>query len=102
MLDEIRMTGTIGSGVRLKLFPTIPLVVAGEDHDLACPPSGQGALLRPVNVNEAVEDVQPSILGPDALPQVGGLVPVRVRRIALPQVVTQVEGEKPGEGQSAE
>ena len=42
-----------------------------------------------------MEDVEPGILAPDPLPEVRGLVAVGVRRIALPEVVAEVERQEP-------
>ena len=82
-------------GVGLQLHHRVPLVVAREDDRLRRPPRRDRALLGPLDVDEAVQDVEPGVLGPDALPQVGGLVAVRVRRVALAEVVAEVERQEP-------
>ena len=46
-------------------------------------------------MDEAGEQVEPGVALPDPLPQVRGAVPVRVRRVALPAVVAQVERQEP-------
>ena len=95
VLDQIRMTGSVRTRVRLKLHDRIPLVIARENHALCCSPSGHRSLLGSLDVDEAMQDVEPGILAPDPLPEIRGLVAVRVRRIALPEVVAEVEREEP-------
>ena len=75
----------------------IPLVVAREDQRLALLLRAVRAvaLLR-LQVDEVAEDVEQAVAPPDALPEVGGRVAVRVRRVALPAVVPQVEGQEDG------
>ena len=47
-----------------------------------------------LDVDEPPQQVEPRVLLPDPLPQVGGAVAVRVRRVALAAVVAPVEGQK--------
>ena len=52
--------------------------------------------MRPLDVDEPVEDVKPGVLRPDPLPQARGLVPVRVGRITRAVCPTEIERQKPG------
>ena len=70
VLDEVRVTGSVRAGVGLELQHGVPLVVAGEDHALSRSPSGDRSLRGPLDVDEAVQDVEPGVLAPDPLPQV--------------------------------
>src|ERR1700726_1997837 len=85
------MAGSIRRSVGLKLLHRVPLVVPREDDLLRSTPRSDRALLRAVDMNEAMKDVEPGVLGPDPLPEVGRLVAVGIRRIALAQVVTKIE-----------
>ena len=89
------LAGAVGARVGLELHHRVPLVVAREDDLLGCTPSGDGSLLGSVDMDEAMQDVEPRVLGPDPLPQVGGLVAVGVRRVALAEVVAEVERQEP-------
>ncbi len=95
VLDEVGVAGAVGGGVGLELQHRVPLVVAGEDDRLGCAPSRDRSLLGALDVDEAMEDVEPGVLGPDPLPEVRGLVAVGVGRIALAEVVAEVEGQEP-------
>ena len=70
VLDEIGAAWTVGSRIGLKLEHRVPLVEAGEDHHLRRAPRADRALLRAIDVDETVQDVQPGVPGPDPLPQV--------------------------------
>ena len=70
----------------------VPLVEPGEDH--------RCRRLRPLrgrlDVHEPVEEVEPGVALPHPLPQVGGAVPVGVRRVPAAEVVAPVEGQEAG------
>src|SRR5438105_1924384 len=71
-------------------------MVAGEDDLLRCLLGGDGSLLGTPDVDEAVEDVHPGVLGPHALPQIGGAVTVWVRWVPRPATMAQVEWNESG------
>ncbi|HEY5271632.1 MAG TPA: hypothetical protein VIJ34_00200 [Acidimicrobiales bacterium] len=64
------MSGAVRSSVGLELLDGIPLVVAGKDDGLCRASSGDRALVGALDVDEAVQDVEPGVLGPHAFPQV--------------------------------
>ena len=79
-------------GVGLQAAHRVPLVEPGEDHRRAL----LGTLRRLVDMDEAAQDVHPRVPGPHPLPQVGSAVPVRVGRVACPEIVAPVERQEPG------
>ena len=96
VLHQIALPGPVLSGVGLQCQHGVPLVEAGEDHDLRrlrrplAPLGGRSTWM-----NRARMSIQASRC-PDPLPQVRGAVPVWVRRVARPAVVAQVERQESG------
>jgi len=70
VLDEVGLAGPVGEGVGLELHYRVPLVVAREDDLLGRATRRDRSLRRAVNVDKAMQNVEPGVLGPDALPQV--------------------------------
>ena len=95
VLDEVVAPRPMRPRVRHQRGDGVELVVAREDHrllhaQLAC----VVPLLLAVEEEEAVQDVEPAVLGPDLLPQVGGTVARGVVGVAGPAVAAAVEGQE--------
>ena len=69
-------------------------MIAGEDHRLLANFLAADGFLFDLQVNESGQDVEQRIPLPDLLPKVGGLVAVRVVRVAGPGAVALVEGQE--------
>src|SRR5207245_1250731 len=61
MLDEIPVAGTMLTSVRDELARCVQLVVAREDQVLPLDPLAVDLLLSRLDVDEALEDVQPTV-----------------------------------------
>ncbi len=94
VLDQVGVPRTVRGRIGLELLHRVPLVVAGEDHLLRRAPCCLRALLGALDVDEAVQDVEPRVHAPHTLPQVGRPVAVGVWRVALAEVVAHVERQK--------
>ena len=94
VLDEVSLSRSLLLGGREQLPHNVELVVTRKYLD-AFPLTGLVvSLLNHLGV--ALEDVGESRRREDPLPQVVGLDPVRVGRVAGAVVPAQVEGEEPG------
>ena len=82
VLDEVALPGAVLARVRLEPAHRVPLVEAREDDLRPGAPLRRRARLRPLDVDEAREQVEPGVALPDLLPEVGGLVAARVERVA--------------------
>ena len=94
MLDQVAPAGAVLTGIRQHLAHHVELVEARPDLNRLL---AAGLLVLDLDhLGVVLQDVGESPAGEDALPQVVGLEPLRVGRIASPIVPTQVEGQEPG------
>ena len=76
MLDEVRIPRTLGAGGGLEPADGFPLVPR-EDDRAGLELRGVGGALVRHQVDEAPEDVEPGVAGPDVLPdELGVLLPL--------------------------
>jgi hypothetical protein len=90
MLGQVLAAGPLGQYRDHELAGDIELVEAREE-DLLDP-----LLAVALGHQIAPQDLQPTLPLPDGLPEIGGPVPVRVRRVARPARVAPVEGQESG------
>src|SRR5690606_3053654 len=74
----------------------IQLVVSWKDHDLLPEYPAFHLDLLGLQVNELLQDIHPTVLLQNVLPEIGGPVAIGIWRIALPIVVAFVEGKPIG------
>ena len=93
MLDEVAPARPVGAGVGEQPSHRIDLVVARPDLGLLPPAHLPGRRLHHLSV--VLQDVGQARAGQHLAPQVVGLEPVRVGRVAGPVVPAPVEGQEP-------
>ncbi len=89
VLHQVVLPGALGASHPLQAEHAVPLVVTREDRRRLPDP-----LLRLLGVHEPGEEVQPCVPLPHLLPQVGGRMPVGIRRVAGPPAVATVERQE--------
>src|SRR5581483_4881532 len=95
VLDEVGLAGAVLARVHLELAHRVPLVEAREDDPRPGAPLDRRPLLRPLELNEAGEQVEPVLALPNLFPQIGGLVARRVERVPGAALLrAAVEGEE--------
>jgi hypothetical protein len=92
VLDEVVAARSLGAGGGFQGAYGVPLVVAREDHARRFPRPQRWLL----DVDEALQQVEPVVPYPHLVPQVGGAVAVGVGRVAGAAVVAAVERQETG------
>ena len=93
VLDQVALPHSVGGNIGEQLADDVELVVAGPDLGGALAPGPLVADLDDLGV--VLEDVGQPVAGQDLLPQVLGLEPFGVGRVAGSVVPATVEGQEP-------
>ena len=93
VLDEVAVPGAAGAGVGEQVLHCVDLVVARPDLGLL--PFAGLLVLRLHDLSVVLEDIGQALAGQHLAPQVVGLEPVRVRRVARAVVPPAIEGQEP-------
>ena len=94
MLNQVVLPDAARSGVGFELPHGVKLVVAGKNHRLFADFPSTDFLLFNLEMDEASQNVEQGVSLPDLLPKVGGLVAVRVFRIASTGSVAKIERQE--------
>ena len=90
------MPWPLGPRGRQKFGDGLPLVESREDdlRRLLVLPGDRVDLLRRLNVDEALNDLQPVVTLEHTLPEVRGRRTIRIDRVACSTVIAEVEGQE--------